>query len=179
MAKVKLNCSYCQAEILKQESEIKKSLTGLFYCNRSCAAKKNNIGKRRDGRDKNCKNCCAIIERRKTYCSKVCMNEFLGYKTSPEITLEELQNRLSLINKHPSWRNSYIRNNNRIVNKELLKENCFNCGYSLHVELCHIKAIKSFDNDSTLEEINNRNNIVQLCRNCHWEFDNGYLTLSS
>lgn len=179
MAKIKLNCSYCQAEIFKEESEIKKSLTGQVYCNCSCAAKNNNKGRRRHGKDKACKNCSEKIERRKTYCSKKCMNEFLGYKTLPETTLKELQERLSLIDKHPSWKNSYIRNNNRIVNKELLKQECFNCGYSLHVELCHIKAIKDFDEDATLEEINGKGNIIQLCRNCHWEFDNGYLALSS
>ena len=51
---------------------------------------------------------------------------------------------------------------------------CAKCGYDKHVELCHIKDIANFDDDSLLSEVNSRNNIIQLCPNCHWEFDNGY-----
>ena len=46
-----------------------------------------------------------------------------------------------------------------------------------HVELCHIKPIHSFSETSTLGEINSENNVVQLCPNCHWEFDNGFLDI--
>lgn len=56
--------------------------------------------------------------------------------------------------------------------------NCNNCGYNKHVELCHIKPITSFDPSATIREVNALSNVVQLCPNCHWEFDNGLLNLN-
>lgn len=52
------------------------------------------------------------------------------------------------------------------------------CGYSLHVEVCHKEAITDFPDSSTVAEINHPDNIIFLCRNCHWEFDHGHLQLS-
>ena len=48
---------------------------------------------------------------------------------------------------------------------------CEHCGYSKHVEVCHIKPISSFSDDSLVSEVNDRSNIKILCPNCHWEFD--------
>ena len=48
---------------------------------------------------------------------------------------------------------------------------------SKHVELCHIKPIASFKDSALLSEVNSKNNIVQLCPNCHWELDHGILKL--
>ena len=44
--------------------------------------------------------------------------------------------------------------------------------------MCHIKAIKDFDDNTTLGEVNDPKNIVVLCPNHHWEFDNDKLSLS-
>ena len=54
---------------------------------------------------------------------------------------------------------------------------CERCGYSIHVEICHIKPINKFPLDAKLSEINHPDNLVALCRNHHWEFDRGLLTL--
>lgn len=54
---------------------------------------------------------------------------------------------------------------------------CAYCGYSLHVELCHIKPISSFPDSALLSEVNSRKNNIQLCRNCHWELDNSILKI--
>lgn len=54
---------------------------------------------------------------------------------------------------------------------------CERCGYSIHVETCHIKPINKFSLESKLSEINHPDNLISLCRNCHWEFDHGLLTL--
>ena len=50
------------------------------------------------------------------------------------------------------------------------------CEYKLHVELAHIKAINSFSPKTTIGEINSLHNLTFLCRNCHWELDNNYIT---
>lgn len=49
---------------------------------------------------------------------------------------------------------------------------CSKCGYDKHFEVCHIKPISSFSDDTLLSEINDISNIIALCPNCHWEFDN-------
>jgi len=57
------------------------------------------------------------------------------------------------------------------------KRECVSCGYDKHIEICHIKSISSFDKNVTLNEINDPSNLVLLCPNCHWEFDNGLLDI--
>jgi hypothetical protein len=64
-----------------------------------------------------------------------------------------------------------------MYSKELTK--CERCGYDKHVEICHIKAIKQFSEESTIKEINDRSNIIGLCPNCHWEFDHGLLKIKN
>lgn len=54
---------------------------------------------------------------------------------------------------------------------------CKNCCYNKHIEVCHIKPLKDFSKDSVMADINHPDNLVGLCRNCHWEFDNGLLVL--
>ncbi|MCK4825296.1 HNH endonuclease [bacterium] len=64
-------------------------------------------------------------------------------------------------------------------NMKMLHNRCQLCHYDKHVELCHIIPINSFtSNDSaTMREISSESNILILCRNHHWEFDNGVLAL--
>lgn len=69
---------------------------------------------------------------------------------------------------------SLIRSRARNVLKTV---SCERCGYSLHTEACHIKPINTFNKEARLSEINHIDNLLSLCRNCHWEFDHGLLTL--
>lgn len=77
---------------------------------------------------------------------------------------------------HRSTIHSRIRNSARRVAKAI-EDKCANCGYDKHVEVCHIKAISSFDDDCLVREVNDINNLIKFCRNCHWEFDNGILNI--
>ena len=99
-------------------------------------------------------------------------NDF--YKTK---TVGFYRNLKSVKGKHPSWVNSHIRILNRSWNKDLLKYPCQKCGYSNHIEFCHIKAVSSFGDDALLGEVNDPKNILVLCPNHHWELDNGMLRL--
>lgn len=56
---------------------------------------------------------------------------------------------------------------------------CAVCGYGKHVEIAHIRPISDFPDSATIKEINDLNNVVGLCPNHHWEFDNGLLKLVS
>ena len=76
--------------------------------------------------------------------------------------------------------NSYdnIRKSARSYSKYKFKPICMNCGYDKHYEVCHIKDIKDFDHTiSTVYDINNENNLLHLCPNCHMEVHNPQLKL--
>ena len=51
-------------------------------------------------------------------------------------------------------------------------KSCEQCGYDKHVEVCHIKPIQSFPSQTAIDIINDISNLIVLCPNCHWEFDN-------
>jgi len=70
-----------------------------------------------------------------------------------------------------------IRGHARSYFKELTKAPCANCNYDKHVQLCHIKAVSSFPDSALVREVNHKDNIIQLCPNCHWEFDKSDLTI--
>jgi hypothetical protein len=66
---------------------------------------------------------------------------------------------------------------NSVMTKAGVRKSCAICDYTNHVELCHIKAVKEFLGQAKLSEINNTKNLVYLCPNHHWEYDNGVLSL--
>lgn len=52
-----------------------------------------------------------------------------------------------------------------------------NVWYTNYCEVCHIKPVNGFSDESLVSEINDINNLVALCPNHHWEFDHGLLQL--
>ena len=84
-----------------------------------------------------------------------------------------------LEDRHRSWRSCHIRSVNRAWNADMLLHPCAKCGYSRHVELCHIIPISKFPENATLGEVNSPSNNIQLCRNCHWELDHGLFKIES
>lgn len=54
---------------------------------------------------------------------------------------------------------------------------CAICGYDKHVEVAHIKSVSDFSDSATIKEINSIDNLIGLCPNHHWEYDNGILEL--
>ena len=65
--------------------------------------------------------------------------------------------------------------------KTFLEENkepcCKICGYNKHIEVAHIKAVSEFDDNTLISEINSIDNLIALCPNHHWEYDNGIIEL--
>ena len=49
---------------------------------------------------------------------------------------------------------------------------CIVCNYDKHYEVAHIKSVSDFDDGSLISEINNQDNLIALCPNHHWEYDN-------
>jgi hypothetical protein len=150
------------------------------FCSRSCAASFTNKVSPKRKITRKCTRCDSLI---RNYRSKLCEKHFQEYKSTTaeeagKRTLGEYRSKDCLKALHPSSRHAHIRGLARNKYSDLAKSPCHNCGYKLHVEICHIKAVSSFGNDATVNEVNHEDNIVQLCRNCHWEFDKGILVLN-
>lgn len=56
-----------------------------------------------------------------------------------------------------------------------LYPDCDVCSYAAHVEVCHIKPVHQFTDDTLVSTINAVKNLMFLCPNHHWEYDNGLL----
>ena len=150
--------------------EFVKNYHNSRFCGRSCS---NVTIKRKGYVTKICK--C-------TYCSNDCehfshkfckgckaegrhLMRASGGKLLNEITIQEYCPRRGA--------NAYdnIRSNARRSVESELKNGCEECGWSHHVEVCHIKSISSFSKDTVVSVVNKRSNLKLLCPNCHWVFD--------
>lgn len=141
-----------------------------IYCSPKCA-NSGHVRKWRENNRKKC-HCEALIHKESKQC-KTCAHKAKIDKT---LTLARYYKLDSVKGKPPSWKNSHIRGLCRSWNKDLLKYPCQRCSYSIHIELCHKKSVSSFKETDLVGEVNDPDNIYVLCRNCHWEFDHGYLS---
>lgn len=148
------------------------------FCSRSCAAKYNNV---MYPKRKSQKKCIVCGEPTLSHRHSRCETHWLEYRNNhyKNITVGEYRSKKSLKNRHPSWKNSYIRNFARSWLKHLAELPCAMCGYNKHVELCHIKPISEFTDDTLLGDVNNEDNVIQLCPNCHWEFDHNIISIEN
>ena len=55
------------------------------------------------------------------------------------------------------------------------KKTCQRCGYSLSVDVCHIKPVSKFPPTALISEVNAKDNLAYLCPNCHRELDRGLI----
>ena len=150
------------------------------FCGRSCAASYNNKlnPKRKRTRSYTCDRCDGPCWPDRSYCGDcwVVVQEERSIERWEHQTLADI---LSTGNANAASRYPYIRSLSR--KKYLLSDRpkqCFECSYSLHFDVAHRKPISSFPLTATVAEINDLDNLVPLCKNHHWEFDNGHLVLS-
>ena len=165
---IEMKCAYCTKETNNPK-----------FCSRSCSASYTNKRVPKRKRKTVCKkeDCKKIT---KSYRHTLCnfhWDEYMKFRGDnlKNKTIGEYQKRNSLKGKHPSWKNTHIRQLCRSWLKDLIIKPCAKCGYKHHVELCHIKAVSSFPPETLLKTVNSKMNVIQLCRNCHWELDNNYL----
>ena len=45
--------------------------------------------------------------------------------------------------------------------------------------MAHIKAVSDFNDDTLISEINDIDNLIALCPNHHWEYDNTDFDITS
>jgi len=132
------------------------------FCSRSCSAKVNNHKiPKRIARVRICLRCPCQVPIGRTLC-----DDCLASTALKDMTLSE-----AIYTKHhPSSAFALVRSRARQVVKDWDKV-CTHCGYSKHVEVCHIKAISEHSLDTNISVINEPSNLILLCPNCHWEFD--------
>lgn len=137
------------------------------FCSLKCSASYNNkILKKRKLKNQ-CRKCCKPIYSGRTYCA-----ECLKTLYNVDYTLGEVKY------KHGKKCNIYtlVRTRSRSVLKHRNIIACENCGYDKCIEACHIKPVSSFDDSVRLSVINDFDNLVGLCPNCHWELDHNILS---
>lgn len=178
-------CKYCDSAILHLSTGSLFHTKAKKFCNQSCSASFNNkfprtrMGKQQEKTYK-CRRCGDVIVVPRGNLSKfpekiscpACIelnNIDMDLRTKGEVFagLSNWQSARSTIRKHSA----------KVMQSLGRLKFCQICGYSNHVEICHIKSVSSFPETARFNEINSPNNLVYLCPNHHWEFDNGYLKL--
>jgi hypothetical protein len=87
-----------------------------------------------------------------------------------DVTLAELRLAAGAANRYHAKLRGYSRRAYKGPNS------CAVCQYEIHIEIAHIVSAKDFDPNTKLSVVNSSDNLVALCRNHHWELDNGFLT---
>lgn len=156
-----------------------KETTNPKFCSRSCAATFTNKAKpKRLGKVRICQKCGDEFRTSREHQYRLKCPKCKRPKRieSLSTTLDEIRSRPHLKQLHRSSMHAVVRQHCRRYNADRPKV-CQVCRYSLHIEFCHKRAIASFPDTATLGEVNSPDNVLILCRNHHWEFDNKYLSL--
>lgn len=90
------------------------------------------------------------------------------------------QTKGDLFNNRKNWqsaRSSIRKSAEKVFKESNVEYKCAICGYDKHIEIAHIKAVSDFDDSTKISDINSIDNLIALCPNHHWEYDNGILKL--
>jgi hypothetical protein len=156
-----MKCQNCRAQTINQK-----------FCSIRCGTIFNNR-KRGTGKTspKQCV-CGVTINYRSKACKLHAPHVVMNAKDWSKITLGEARR----IRKYQA--HSRIRELARVAYYRSGKtSNCYICGYTLKIDVAHIKAISSYDDATPVSVVNSIDNLVGLCPNHHWEFDHGHLSL--
>ncbi len=114
----------------------------------------------------------------RSYCSAECRKyspikrESIDWES---LTIQEVRGEG---NANQRSRLSYVRG---LARKKYLKSNkpkaCLICNYDYHFDVCHVKDVYQYSDDALIREVNHIDNLVALCKNHHWEFDTGKLSI--
>ncbi len=161
------------------------------FCNKSCAAIYNNKAfPKRPKKQRCCKRCNIEIFHRGRYCDDCrypyshlrLPTKIRSYKDTrtyransvdwSKVTIADVR---ALNLKRPYTRiTGHAR---RVYFASGRPEQCIACDYDKHFNICHIKPIHTFDDDTPISAVNDLDNLIALCPNHHWELDNGFLNV--
>ena len=152
------NCLHCGAETANAK-----------YCSRSHAAIHTNQQAPKRRLTRTCAVCDALIPASREFCA-VHGKRKADYR---RLTVAQLKAKDAI--KHPSYYRGYLNSITRLLNAHRPRK-CQVCGYDKHVEYCHKVPIKAFLDSVMVQVVSGPENILVLCPNCHWEYDQGLLT---
>lgn len=148
-------CKYCAKIILVPFKGKVKETRVKQFCNHSCFASLNNAKRIRK--------------------LKPIKDKKQNKNTTNTSTKKEL------FNKRINWqsaRSTISKEARRKYKQSNKPRQCFVCGYNKHYEICHIKPVSKFLECSLILEINSIDNLIALCPNCHWEYDNELMVIN-
>jgi len=163
---------HTQAPILRPCAQCGKETTNPKFCSKACNIIYNNhLHPKRKKLPHFCKYCGALVKARETVCAECRQNNVHKVDWSKR-TIGEIRR----TRQHATP--TVLRN----LAKDIYEKSgrayiCQRCGYSKHVEICHIASIKSFSDDTPAMVVSRLDNLIALCPNCHWEFDHGFLKI--
>lgn len=120
------------------------------------------------------KNASELGRTQGNFCSKSCAAKTNNRKHPKRSLPWETLTIADLLRLHGKQHNIFnkVRQRARNLALQSFPNECVKCGYSKHVETCHIKGIAHFPKTAKISEVNALSNLMLLCPNCHWEFDN-------
>lgn len=174
---IKTNCFSCNKETFKTKKEVTDSLTKRLFCSKSCSASFNNTLRIKSKKYSYLYNECSCGKpktKKAEYC-KECFKIEAG-KPILEKTLRELT-----ASSDTSIRFNAVRAHARKFMKQsnIVKE-CIKCKtneFKDILEVCHIKALKDFSEETLIKEVNSLNNLIYLCPSHHTLLDKGLITI--
>lgn len=165
-----MNCLNCKEELTGKHSK--------KFCSRSCAATYNGSKYPKRSKEKEywpkCFTCDKKVARKSGKFCKECIENKKHYNGKPA----ELQTLGEVVRNEGRRSNKFdlVRKMaHRLYGKE--RGRCEKCGYEHYSEICHIKDIASFSNETLLSTINDKSNIIFLCPTCHWELHHGIFVI--
>lgn len=147
-----------------------------------------------------CKQCNSIIEisgeqkasnvRKLVFCSSKCFEIHKENKRKTKVHNIKIivpkfnfildKSKQQIFDNHKNWqsaRTSIRRHAAYIYEISDKPKCCCRCGYDKHYEICHIKPITSFSNDTKLSIVNSLDNLIYLCPSHHAMLDKGLIKL--
>lgn len=118
--------------------------------------------------------------KKKLFCNTSCSTKYLNPRKPKKKEYLRHLTKKDVFNEYKTYKSAgaYIRQDARkVFTKSGKPLSCCVCGYTHHIEIAHIQSVQNSDPLSTIAEINRIENLVALCPNHHWEFDNGILQL--
>ena len=166
---IEVVCKNCGTRFEKESRHFRlaEKRGANHFCNRSCSAKYNN--KKRKKAPQNYCECGAKIQKRSTRCSS-CNYEHLKKSLSGDDseTLGEIYSRYP--NDRHRASNVYALINGRARTRHRKADDCDNCNWGYNLVWHHVTPMSEFPMTATIAEINDRSNLMCLCRNCHAYF---------
>jgi len=154
-------CKQCSKIITVQDNQKVPDVRRKKFCSQSCSASHNNSIRERKIKLK-------VLKEKKIIDKFNCLKNISKKEMFDKCP--NYQSARARIQKHARYIYS-------ISNKP---ECCSECGYDKHYEVCHIKPVSKFSDESLIiENINNINNLIAFCPTHHWEFDNGILKIKT